>query len=253
LNTVDPITINPTAIVADLREQGYAIIPSVFATDEVKALRETVMRNLGLMARTRHISHSYHLAGFHRFDCLFSLHEAIASNERIQRFLHVYYDGQLFETFGLSDITVNRSQHWHTDLLRGKYSDFLADGSPWHEPGHSCIKALIYLQPGKSLRIVPGTHAAPSPLYDDELEILARNSTPTQPQVGPGDVVMMDIRALHRGATDAEMSNPQLERDPKILVSTVFGKIGSPFTLAMTRGNTERLADWDRRHLTRDR
>jgi hypothetical protein len=253
VSAADADTVEMSALVADLRDQGFAILPGVFTTAEIEDFRETVTRHLGLMARTRSIAHAYHLAGFHRVETLVPLHAAIATNEPVQNFLCRYYDGQSFETIGLTDITVNRSQHWHTDLLRGAYSGFLADGSPWHETGHSCLKVLVYLQPGKSLRIAPGSHVAPSPLDDDQLEILAQASNPIQLHVEAGDVVIMDIRSLHRGSTDAEMSDPGLAHDPKILVSTVFGLSGSRFANAMKQGNALRLADWDRRHLGRDR
>lgn len=238
----------PGPAVAEIRRQGVAVLPAVFTPAEVDEYRRTVVRHLGIMPRTRRIEHSRHLAGFHRYKTLLPLHEAISAKAQVRGFLHDYYDGHAFQAIGVSDITVNRSQPWHTDLLRGTYRGFLSDGSPWRTD-HSCIKALVYLQPGTSLRFVPGSHATASPLDDDELDELARGGIPVTAQVEPGDVVMMDIRTLHRGSTDADLADPRLAREPRILVSTVFGRSGSTFTQAMSEGNAQRQADWDRMHL----
>lgn len=201
------------------------------------------------MGQTRDVAHSYHLAGFHRFPSLSAIHARISSEEAINHFLSAYYSGRPYYTIGLSDITVNRSQQWHTDLLRGQYSRFLDKGIAWEKSGGSCIKALLYLQDGASLGIVPGSHLIPSPLDDTQLDGLARSQDLVWLSVRAGDVVMMDIRMLHRGSTDEDMQNPELAQTPKILVSTVFGLIGSAFTEAMQIGNAHRMVDWDRRFL----
>ena len=52
-------------------------------------------------------------------------------------------------TIGLSDITVNRSQPWHTDLLRGAYARFLTPDMCWGDASRPCIKALLYLRPDR--------------------------------------------------------------------------------------------------------
>jgi phytanoyl-CoA dioxygenase PhyH len=233
----------------NLRSQGYHIIRSVLPDHVVERFRALTTANLDTMARTRDAEHSRHLAGFHRFPALATLHSEIASNRAIGDTLSDYYEGRAYYAIGLSDITVNRSQQWHTDLLRGAYSEFLKDGSPWVETRGSCIKALVYLQAGNSLRVLPGFHLAPTPLDDPMLDSLARTEDTTELNVEAGDVVMMDIRTVHRGATDEEMSEPKLARSPKILVSTVFGLIASAFTQAMQLGNVQRMVDWDRRYL----
>lgn len=237
---------------SQLANDGYCILPSVFSNSEVERFREAAVSNLGAMGKTREVTHSFHLAGFHRFPALSSLHSDLAANGTINSFLSDYYDGDSYCAFGLSDITVNRSQHWHTDLLRGDYSHFLPDGVPWLDVKRTCIKALAYLQTGKSLKIVPGSHLHPSPLDDELLDHLAQSAAVTQLEIQSGDVVMMDIRALHRGSTDEEMRAPKLFETPKILISTVFGAIDSTFTQAMQLGNAHRMMQWDRRHLRKD-
>ncbi|MDH4986915.1 hypothetical protein QEZ47_15520 [Aminobacter anthyllidis] len=114
------------------------------------------------------------------------------------------------------------------------------------------LKALVYLQDGASLRILPCSHLSPSPLDDTLLEVLAEAARDVvRVDVKAGDVVMMDIRALHRGSTDADMRSPELAAAQKILVSTVFGPVASALAQAMQLGNAHRLADWDRRFLAR--
>lgn len=228
---------------------GYCILPSVFSDSDIENFRAAAVANLGIMGQTRDVAHSYHLAGFHRFPSLSAIHARIASEGAINQFLSAYYGGSPYYAIGLSDITVNRSQQWHTDLLRGRYSKFLENGIAWQESGGSCIKALVYLQDGASLGILPGSHLVPSPLDDPLLDSLARSQNVVWLNVRAGDVVMMDIRMLHRGSTDEEMRRPELAQAPKILVSTVFGSIGSAFTQAMQIGNVHRMADWDRRFL----
>ena len=199
--------------------------------------------------QTRDVAHSYHLAGFHRFPSLATIHARIVAEDTVNRFLSIYYGGSPYFALGLSDITVNRSQHWHTDLLRGRYADFLKDCDPWAETKGN-IKALVYLQDGASLRIVPGSHLSPTPLDDALLELLAGAADDImRVDVKAGDVVMMDIRALHRGSSDADMASAELAARPKMLVSTVFGPISSAFSRAMQTGNAFRMADWDRRYL----
>jgi ectoine hydroxylase-related dioxygenase (phytanoyl-CoA dioxygenase family) len=229
---------------------GYCVLPQVFDKAEIEAFRQAAVDNLGSMGQTRNVAHSYHLAGFHRFPALAAVHARIAADETINRFLQAYYQDIPYFALGLSDITVNRSQHWHTDLLRGRYSGFLKDCDPWAETA-GCLKALVYLQDGASLRILPGSHLTPTPLDDTRLETLAEASAEdvVRIDVRAGDVVMMDIRALHRGSTDADMASAELGARPKILVSTVFGGVGSAFSQAMQIGNAHRMADWDRRYL----
>ena len=232
-----------------LNQQGYCVLPGVFSEAEINAFRAATMNNLAMMGQTRDVVHAYHLAGFHRFPALAELHAQIAGNDTLNAFLSAYYGGRSYYAIGLSDITVNRSQHWHTDLLRGKYSAFLDQGVAWAEMQASCIKALVYLQDGASLAVVPGSHAAPTPLDDVQLEELANSADVVRAKVRTGDVVMMDIRVLHRGSTDADMRRPELAQNPKILFSTVFGPVKSEFAQAMQIGNAHRMADWDRRFL----
>ena len=147
------------------RELGYCVLPSVFRDTEIEEFRAGTVSNLGIMGQTRDVAHSYHLAGFHRFPALSAIHARIVADEKINQLLSAYYGGGAYYAIGLSDITVNRSQQWHTDLLRGRYSDFLKEVGPWSEQPGGCVKALVYLQDGASLRIVQRS-LVPSPLDD---------------------------------------------------------------------------------------
>ena len=117
----------------------------------------------------------------------------------------------------------------------------------------SCIKVLAYLQSGKSLRIVPGSHLSPTPLDDALLNPHANLASIVQLELNAGDAVLMDIRALHRGSTDAEMNDPQLANNPKILLSTVFGATDSTFAHAMQAGNDYRMKQWDLKYLKKSK
>ena len=233
----------------DFRLNGFAVLPNAFSVEEVFSFRRTVSENLHLMGQTRELAHSYHLAGFHRFEPYRDLHSAVTSNTAIRQFLNAaILDDDVCE-IGLSDITINRSQQWHTDLLRGHYQVHLKDIDPWETAASSCIKALVYLQPGRSLRIIPGAHLNKTPLDDAVIEEMIENDRIKQVNLSSGDVVMMDIRSVHRGSTDQELvSNSQIE-DAKILISTVFGATSAPLAHAMRSGNSHRMSDWDERHL----
>ena len=201
------------------------------------------------MGQTRSSAHSYHLAGFHRFPALSTLHGRIVDDPDINNFLAAYFEQKPYYAIGLSDITINRSQQWHTDLLRGQYAGFLDGTNPWSPDNGNCLKVLIYLQDGESLQIVPRSHMDRSPLDDNQLANVAETMEVVSVKVKAGDVVFMDIRLLHRGSTDEAMSNPALEHSPKILMSTVFGPIASQFAQAMQIGNVHRTVDWDRKFL----
>lgn len=236
-------------MISQCRSFGCCVLPSAFNAADIENFRSTALANRDIMGQTRDNAHSYHLAGFHRFPMFSLLHARIASSEVINTFLSAYYSNMPYYAIGLSDITINRSQQWHTDLLRGQYSKFLDQEIAWRSSGGSCIKALVYLQDGTSLNIVQGSHLVPSPLDDVELDRLAQSQKVTALRVNAGDVVMMDVRMLHRGSTDEEMQRSELAQTPKILLSTVFGSIESAFTQAMQVGNAHRMADWDSRFL----
>lgn len=234
----------------ELSTNGYCVLKSVFDAPEIAGFRAAISSQTDKMGQTRRAGHSYHLAGFHRFNSFASCHAAIQENEKINEFLSSYFKKNAFYAIGLSDITINRSQQWHTDLLRGKYTSYLQQDRLWNPSISGCIKALVYLQSGKSLRIVPKSHLQPTPLDDAQLDTLAQTKTIEQLIVNAGDVVMMDIRSLHRGSTDEEMSTPELANNPKILISTVFGEVGSSFARAMELGNVARMQEWDQKYLS---
>lgn len=236
--------------ISKVKSDGYFLIRNVYGQSQIEGMRRHVLQYVGLMGRTRDNPNSFHLAGFHRFPEFSALHSTIASNRQIHSSLSRHYINEPYRPIGLSDITVNRSQQWHTDLLRGRYSAYLAGCDPWGASEHGCVKVLIYLQSGKSLRIVPGSHVCESPLDDSAIAGLPRLEVFEELQVNAGDVVLMDIRTIHRGATDAEMSKEELVHAPEILVSTVFGSIHSPLAQRMEAGNVQRNADWDRRYLS---
>lgn len=236
----------PNPSVDALKQDGVCCLKAVFRPDEVAHFRDKVLQNLDQMGRTRSASHSHHLAGFPTFA---KLHAELATHPTVTAFLSHVFDQDPYLSIGLSDITVNRSQHWHTDLLRGPYAQHLEGIDPWAPTVGPCIKVLLYLQPGKSLRIVRGSHLSPTPLDDAALEQLAQSVTVDRLELETGDVVMMDLRALHRGSTDEEMAATAGGAQSKILMSTVFAPLSSPLSQAIQVGNAHRMVDWDRRHL----
>jgi hypothetical protein len=168
----------------------------------------------------------------------------LVTNSEIRSFINDALGGMDSVTIGLSDITINRSQEWHCDLLRGAFSSYLNEEVCWGPRGGGVYKALLYLQEGKSLATVPGSHARKTSLDNDQCVIPKDLDSISHVSVNPGDVVIIDLRLIHRGSTEAEMQPLTLADNAKILISTVFGGVDYPLTNAMEVGNFHRLMAW---------
>lgn len=234
--------------ISDLQKKGYTIIKNAFDDVAIKEFREIVEDNKDLMKNTRPTESSRHLAGFHRYPCLEHLHCSISNNPKIIEFLNQIYQKNSYITIGLSDITINRSQEWHTDLLRGEFSSYLDYKSCWDSHSSGVFKFLLYLQDGRSLEVAQGKHLVKTPLDDAALTSAIEDFSTVSVPVELGDVVVIDIRLPHRGTTEEQMQSKNLEVCPKILVSTVFGELDSPLTNQMQKGNFDRLMKWDQKY-----
>jgi hypothetical protein len=231
----------------DLDKLGYAVITGIAAND-VDEARQSVLDRLDLLKNTRCNPSAGHLAGFHRYPELESLHRLVSSHEGALKVIQSATGRQRIRSIGLSDITVNRSQPWHVDLLRGAYRHYLSPEICWGPAGGGVYKVLLYLQPGASLHVMAGAHKKAIPLDDDRA---ARPSTLEEEhavRVQAGDLVLMDVRLPHCGSSEEELAGDAILKDPKILVSTVLVGNDMPLGIAMERGNLERLLDWDRKH-----
>jgi hypothetical protein len=232
----------------DLAEKGHSVVRGAFDAAAISRMRQIVMSNLALMSNTRPTKTSRHIAGFHRFPCFESIHAAITANGQLKAVLDSVYGERQMIALGLTDITINRSQPWHTDLLRGDYAKHLSRELCWEASERPCLKALVYLQNGASLQVVSGSHNHPIDLSDDRNAIPTTEANIEALKAAVGDIVLMDIRTIHRGATEDEMAAKNLEADAKILISTVFGDRYSKLAQAMQKGNAERMIDWDVRN-----
>jgi hypothetical protein len=234
--------------VAELQEHGFTVCRKLFDRQTVDWARELVLENSGLYKNTRPTPSSRHLAGFHRFPELEPLHGLLKDNPDIQRVLDCVLDGQEARTIGLSDITINRSQNWHVDLLRGKYSLYLDDCPIWSSGGGGVYKILLYLNDSSNLKVIDGSHLRPIPLDNDYYAEPVDGQEVSSVAVEAGDVVIMDLRCSHRGADEAAYATGRWDDDPRILVSTVLGGLEHKLTEAMERGNFFRLLDWMNRN-----
>jgi hypothetical protein len=228
----------------NLKQDGFVVLPNVFNHEQIAFARKTVLDNIHLLKNTRPTVSSRHLAGFHRHPALEILHCMLVTNSEIRSFINDALGGMDSVTIGLSDITINRSQEWHCDLLRGAFSSYLNEEVCWGPRGGGVYKALLYLQEGKSLATVPGSHARKTSLDNDQCVIPKDLDSISHVSVNPGDVVIIDLRLIHRGSTEAEMQSLTLADNAKILISTVFGGADCPLTNAMEVGNFHRLMAW---------
>ncbi len=162
---------------AQLREVGYAILPNVFSLEEIEQFRRRVVRAKDRMPSTRENPSSRHFAGFHRCAELAGLHADLVQSRLIVEVLGTAYEHRDFNAIGLSDITINRSQQWHTDLLRGPYQRFGVSEVCWQDSEPSCYKALLYLQDGERLFVLPGSHKLGRHIEDTEAEQLAMGTS----------------------------------------------------------------------------
>src|SRR5262245_58016729 len=143
----------------ELRRDGLTVLEGVYDRKTVDLSRKQVMEHWSLYKNTRPTPSSRHLAGFHLYPELVSLHNLLAGNKKVLNFMKLVLGGQQPRSIGLSDITINRSQHWHKDLLRGKYAPYLNGVDFWDCECAGVFKLLMYLQDGTSLKIVRGCNA----------------------------------------------------------------------------------------------
>jgi hypothetical protein len=228
----------------NLKINGFCILQNLFNLEQIEYAKKIVIDNLNLFKNTRPYSSSRHLAGFHRYPQLNILHSMLSSNCDIYNIISRKLDGSNLVFIGLSDITLNRSQEWHCDLLRGSFSKYLNEDICWGTQGGGVFKVLLYLQDSNSLAVVPGSHLNKILLDDDKFSIPQNPDCISFVNVTKGDVVIMDIRLIHRGSSNNEMHSLNLVNNQKILISTTLGGDDYPLTKAMEIGNFFRLKAW---------
>lgn len=230
-------------LLSEVRESGVGVIRAAFDPEEIGHARRTVLANVDLMKNTRPTPSSRHLAGFHRFPTLESMHFLITENEQI-RAVMTGLVGTDCRTIGLSDITINRSQQWHKDLLRGQFRHHLQDDDPCAKHHGKLFKVIVYLQDSSSLHVVPGSHRRDVSLESDLFAIPNLDAPVSQISAQAGDAVVIDICTTHRGSEEEAFESQGAIDHPKILVSTVFGPSACEFADQMELGNAARLSWW---------
>lgn len=238
-------TLHADLIADEVRQNGVAVLRAAFAPDEIERARRSVLAHVDLMRNTRPTPSSRHLAGFHRFPELEPLHLLLTGNQQTQEVISSLL-GPEYRTIGLSDITINRSQQWHKDLLRGRFSHFIDDEHPCENNHGKAFKVILYTQDSSSLLVVPGSHRQDISLESDHFAIPADDVPVTRIETRAGDAVVIDICTTHRGSAEEAFASQEVSDSPKILVSTVFGRSNCIFADSMESGNAERLFWWQR-------
>jgi len=231
-----------------LKTDGYLLVSHAFCEDEIREMRLKVLSSLHHMSNTRPTKTAFHISGFHKHLELEHFHQKISGNKQVISALKAIYGEGTIVSLGISDITINRSQDWHTDLLRGPYASFINPDFCWSRSAMPCLKVLVYLQDGDSLSVVPGSHFTPIDLSNDLNAIPNVNDDITMVSAKAGDVILMDIRLIHRGATEEQMQEKAIGIDSKILISTVFGEKSDPLARSIQQGQIKRLLDWEIRN-----
>ena len=233
--------------VASVLDTGVGVIPGAFDPATIAWARHLVLDHTATMKNTRPTESSRHLAGFHRFPALEPLHTMITANEVVAGHIAAL-TGTPLRTIGLTDITINRSQQWHKDLLRGEFSRHL-DAHTCADHHGKVFKVIVYLQDATSLQYVRGSHRHDIPLTSDAAAIPGDTAGVERVETTAGDAVIIDICTTHRGSGEDAFATASAVAPPRILVSTVFGRTGCDFTDRMERGNADRQAAWERRHI----
>ena len=219
------------------------MIRDAFTQAEVSGARRTVLAHSDLMKNTRPTPSSRHLAGFHRFPELAPLHAFLTDNAAVRHQIGSLL-GDAPRTIGLSDITINRSQAWHKDLLRGRYRHYLGEGDVCALHHGKVFKVIVYLQDSTSLQVIEGSHRIDISLTSDRSAVPSPEIPVTRVDAKKGDAVIIDVCTTHRGSEESAYESAESQKYPRILVSTVFGRVGCPFTERMEAGNAARLVDW---------
>lgn len=239
------MTATSTSATDSVRTSGVCVLPGVLGPAEVAEARRAVLAHRDLLRNTRPTPTAGHLAGFHRYPELEPLHAMLTGHPTLRAAV-AELCGPHARAIGMSDITVDRSQPWHKDLLRGAFQAHLGVDDPCRRWHGTVFKLLAYLQPSSSLAVVAGSHRRDVDLSSDAHAVPGPGDEVVSVPVEAGDVVVLDICTTHRGSDEADFAAPGA--DPKILVSTVLGAAGSELTDRMELGNAVRLADWVRRN-----
>lgn len=229
----------------ELTSKGLSVMPGVFTQLTLDSVKTLITDNLHLLRNTRPTPSSLHLAGFHRYPEFESLHSLLSCNKVVHGFLKYVLNDERIRNIGITDITINRSQCWHKDLLRGPYAGLMNDEEIWSTEGQ-VFRVVMYLQDSTSLKFVPGSHLEPVSLLSDAYAVPLDESRVSSVPVKAGDAVVMDVRTTHRGAEEADFE--KVDGNPRILVATTLGADSSVFTNQLEYGNAVRLNDWMKRN-----
>lgn len=239
----DPSTLADGRTAAAVRDVGVGLVKQAFTAEEVAMARSIVLAHDHLMKNTRPSPSSRHIAGFHRFPGLEPVHTLLTGNAKVAAVLTELL-GPYLRTIGMADVTINRSQQWHKDLLRGKFSHYIEDPSPCMNHHGKLFKVIVYLQDSASLLVVPGSHRRDIPLSSDDFAIPSADEPVVRVETHVGDAVVLDICTTHRGSEEEAYASLEPGDRGRILVSTVFGAVDCRFADQMELGVVVRLCDW---------
>lgn len=233
----------------ELLEDGLTVVPAAISHRLIDQFRDLIIDNHNLFKRTRSNPSCGHLPGFHHISQFSLLHETIASNHFVVDILAKRYPNCKFESLDLTDITINRSQEWHIDLPRGHYRHFINEDIAW-DPilGGGVYKVLLYMQNGKSLKYIKGSHLKKISLVSDDQNILTESGQEKSLKCEKGSLIIMDIRLIHRGSTQSECDQIEANGNIKILASTVVGSKEHALSRQVRAGNSYRHNEWLKLH-----
>jgi hypothetical protein len=211
-SAADAVAPTPAGFWAGLRGDGFFVERGAFDAAEVAALRDELERrvsDVGLVARF--LQRFVNPTGITTVDFIgyaawyasrYGMYRtATFAQTRVRAWAERRFGANV--TFGFhNDVTSQHLTRWHKDRLNdhpvlGRFRRDYEARDPWSGGAYNIFKALVYLQDGAALDVVPGSHVDP-----------AINATGARTiNVTVGDVILFDQRLTHRGhSQDTEVS-----------------------------------------------
>ena len=233
-----------TRLVDAYTQDGYVIVPRVFAHDDIDRMRDVIeryARRAGPLLRPRPTKNSgrigvHHMVDFARDSELHPIFKRIHGSERLHSALASLFGGaDLYRHFARTEISINRHLPWHRDIIspspQSALHTYMQGCGPWDlaadGSGQCALFAAVYLQDhhesNSSLTVVPGTHRGPGGVA------FPFNKAPTgaspEHTLHPrkGDAVLFDFRLLHRGQRSVAGELAVSDSDARLLVGLAYG------------------------------
>lgn len=233
----------------ELRMDGYTVQRGVFGAAMLDVARDEIELRLGDVGPLGRLLHRFvNPTGVSTVDFLgrVAWYASRHGMHRSAAFVHTCFEEWSRQHFGTevdigvhNDITANHYTRWHKDRLNdhpvlGHFRQTYEERDPWMGDEYNIFKALVYLQDGPALEIVPGSH-------------LVREIDPegaTTINITRGDVIVFDQRVTHRGHSNVSLAQRLIQSlhvgDSRLLISVSIAYTNSSHFPGFKQGTLAR-------------